>query len=97
MFVSDYIFYILLYMSRGIVVKEVTQVTVVIGHLPGSLARVADALQAADINIEGTCVQEASGQMAPLHLVIDKPLDAKKAIEALGLEPSFEPCLSVQA
>ena len=84
-------------MARGMIVKEVTQITVVIPHVPGSLARITEALRDADVNIEGTCQQEGSDTSMPLRLVIDKPIDAKKAIEALGQTAEFEPCISVQA
>ncbi|MBI5456162.1 ACT domain-containing protein [Candidatus Kaiserbacteria bacterium] len=81
----------------GITVKQVTQLKVVVAHVPGSLARVAEALQKADVNIEGTCHTEGTDETAPFRMIVDKPDEAKKAIESLGEPVTFEQCLSVQS
>lgn len=81
----------------GITVKQVTQLKVVVDHVPGSLARVAEVLAKADVNIEGTCHTEGSDETMPFRMVVDKPDVAKKAIEALGDPVTFEQCLSVQS
>jgi hypothetical protein len=80
----------------GIAVKKVTQLKVIVSHEPGSLARVAEALQNADVNIEGTCHTEGFDDTMPFRMVVDKPDVAKKVIEALGEPVTFEECLSVQ-
>lgn len=75
-------------------VKQVTQLKVILDHVPGSLARVAEALQKADINIEGACHTEGTDETMPFRLIVDKPDEAKKVIEALGEVVTFEQCLA---
>jgi hypothetical protein len=81
----------------GISVRQVTQLKVIVDHVPGSLARVAEALYKADVNIEGTCHTEGSDETMPFRMVVDKPDVAKKTIEALGNPVTFEECLSIQS
>ena len=81
----------------NIEVKAVTQIKVLIGHVPGSLAKIAEALAKADVNIEGTCHTEGTDDTMPLRLVVDKPDVAKKTIEALGDPVTFERCLAIQS
>jgi hypothetical protein len=76
-------------------VKKVTQIKVVLEHVPGTLAKVAEALTRADINIEGTCNMEGSDETMPLRLIVDKPLEAKKVIESLGDAVTMEECISI--
>ncbi|TSC86442.1 MAG: ACT domain-containing protein [Parcubacteria group bacterium Gr01-1014_8] len=83
--------------KRAFEFKVVTQLKVVLDHVPGSLARVAEALQKADINIEGTCNMEGYDETMPLRLVVDKPDAAKKAIEALGEPVTIEQALSFRS
>ncbi len=80
-----------------LIVKQVTQLKVVVDHVPGSLAKVAEALQKADVNIEGTCHTEGTDETMPFRMVVDKPDVAKKTIEALGDPVTFEQCLSIQS
>ena len=83
-------------MAKIMEVKQVTQLKVIVEHAPGSLARIAEALQKADVNIEGMCHTEGTDETMPLRLVADKPDVAKKTIEALGEPVTFEQCLSIQ-
>ncbi len=82
---------------QGIEVKQVTQLKVIVSHTPGALAKIAEALQKADVNIEGGCHTEGSDDTMPFRLIVDKPDVAKKTIEALGDPVTLEQSISVQA
>ncbi len=77
-------------------VKQVPQLNVVLEQVPGTLAKVAEALQKADVNIDGLCNVEGGDDTVPLKLLVDKPEVAKKAIEALGLPVTMEQCIAIQ-
>jgi len=76
--------------------KQVPQLNVVLEQVPGSLAKVAEALQRADVNIDGLCNIEGSDDTVPLKLLVDKPEVAKKTIEALGSPVTIEQCIAIQ-
>jgi hypothetical protein len=76
--------------------KQVPQLNVVLEQVPGSLAKVTEALQRADVNIDGLCNIEGSDDTVPLKLLVDKPEVAKKVIEALGSPVTIEQCIAIQ-
>jgi hypothetical protein len=77
--------------------ETVTQIKVVLSHVPGSLAQVVEALRDANVKIEGMCNMEGYDDTMPLRLIVDKPDGAKKAIEALGEPVTFEQSIEVRS
>ena len=64
-------------------------ISVVIDDLPGSLAQVSETLGNAGINIQGYCSVPFSGK-SYLHILLDDPGNARKALEAIGLQVGQE-------
>lgn len=59
------------------------QVTVAMSNVPGSLAKVGDALRAASVNIEAiSCTEGPSRTM--IHMIVNDPETAKLVLKKLG-------------
>lgn len=68
-------------------VEQVTELCVVLGNAPGSLAKMAGALAAANVNIEGLA-SLSDGPAATMRLcfVTNQVAEAKAALTTLGME-----------
>lgn len=60
-----------------------TQVSASVQNVPGKLATLCEALQNADVNIEGLCCTEV-GESATWHFIVDKHEAAKGALEPVS-------------
>ncbi len=66
-----------------------TDLSVVLENKPGALAKLAEALGKAGVNIEGGCGVTSAGTGA-VHLLVEDASAAKKALEAAGIKVSGE-------
>ncbi|MEK7556648.1 MAG: hypothetical protein AAB538_01595 [Patescibacteria group bacterium] len=80
--------------TAGLKVKVATQINVTLDNVPGELGRIAEALAAAGVNIEGICRTGSKGEVVTEHMVVDKVEAAKKAIGAQGKDISTEEVLA---
>lgn len=63
--------------------KVVLQLSIKLPNTPGALARMSDALRAADVNIEALfCTRES--EETGVHVVVDDPETAKMVLRDLG-------------
>ena len=77
-------------------VQTVTQLSVIVDDVPGSLARVAGALANAGINLEGFCqIAEGSDKIARAHFITSQADDAKQTLSSLGTKYTEEKILSL--
>ena len=60
------------------------QLSIMLTDVPGELARIAEAMQKADVNIEGSSAIKMGG--TGVRFVVDKVDAAKAAVAALGLQ-----------
>jgi hypothetical protein len=63
--------------------------TVVLEHRPGALARLAEATGKAGVNIEGGC-GVTSDDRGVIHLLVEDAAAARRALDEAGLEVSDE-------
>ena len=82
-------------MSSAIVKKE-SQLTFDLDNVPGTLAKVADALKTAGVSIEGICYTESSEKSQTANLVVDKTEVAKTALEAMGMSVTAGDIVSLE-
>lgn len=66
-----------------------TDLTLNLEDRPGGLARVGEALGKAGINIEGICGVTVGGE-AIIHVLVEDPDKAKRALKANGLDVTDE-------
>lgn len=66
-----------------------TDLTLNLEDRPGGLARVGEALGKAGINIEGICGVTVGGQ-GIIHVLVEDPVKAKRALQANGLDVTGE-------
>lgn len=69
-------------MSSDISIIE--QVNLQVPNTPGMLARVSDALKAADINIEAICCMDR-GDESSIHMIVDDTDTAVIALKDMGI------------
>lgn len=63
--------------------KVVLQLSIQLPNTPGALARMSDALRAADVNIEALfCTRES--EVTGVHVVVDDPETAKMVLRDIG-------------
>ena len=74
---------------------KATQLTVSVENRPGTLAHVAQVLGNAKVNILGF-LTGTSGEKGWVELVVDKPYQAKKALDASGLRYTKKAVLRVE-
>jgi hypothetical protein len=63
--------------------------TVVLEDQPGTLAGLGRATGEAGVNVEGMCAVTAGGK-GTIHILVEDPAAARKALEAEGVEVSCE-------
>jgi hypothetical protein len=63
--------------------------TVVLEDQPGTLAGLGRATGEAGVNVEGMCAVTAGGK-GTIHILVEDPAAARKALEAEGVEVSGE-------
>lgn len=61
----------------------VIQLSILLPNIPGSIARARDALTRADVRIKAMTCSEG-GESSWVHLIVDDPEEARKALEPLG-------------
>ncbi len=66
-----------------------TDLTVLLGHQPGTLAAMGRALGGAGVNIDGICGVSSGGQ-GVIHVLVDDAPAARSALEGAGIEVSAE-------
>ncbi len=66
-----------------------TDLTVILEDRPGRLADVGEALGGAGINIDGMCGFPCEGK-GRLHVLVDDPVTARRALASGGLEVTAE-------
>src|SRR5262249_53223020 len=71
---------------------KTTQITVSAESKPGVLARVADTLAKAGVNISAVCAGESAGR-GKIRLVVSDPARAKQALAAAKIRCAEEPAL----
>ncbi len=71
---------------------KTTQITVTAESKPGVLAKVADALAKAGVNIVALCAAESAGR-GKIRLVVSDPARAKEALAAAKIRCGEEPAL----
>lgn len=68
-------------------VQQVNEFCVVLGNQPGALAKLAGALAAADINIEGLAsLSDGPAPTMRLCFVSNKEAETKQALASIGME-----------
>lgn len=82
--------------SKDVEVAEAMQISFVLDNVPGALARVAQALQKANVNIEGLCHTETTDKIVRDHMVVDNINVAKDAIMPLAKSASVEKVISLR-
>ena len=70
------------------------QLTVLVNDVPGSLARMAQALAAQKVNIIAM-MGVGNESLSPIRLLVDNPARAKKALRSAGLQATEEDVLVV--
>jgi hypothetical protein len=86
--------------TRGERVTEVVMavdVTLYLDDLPGELARVANLLGNAGVNIEGYCAVTSGGGRAAIHLLVEDEAATFDALAAAGIEVASEQEVAVVA
>jgi hypothetical protein len=68
------------------------QITAWVESKPGELGRIAEALGKAKVNITAFSGWSAAGE-SPVHLLVNSPAKAKKALEGLGIRCTEEDVL----
>ncbi len=67
-----------------------TDLTIYLDDRPGELARLAEVLGQAGVNIEGFCAVTSGGGQAEIHVLVEDAADALAALAAADLEVGFE-------
>lgn len=67
-----------------------TDLTLYLDDHPGELARIAEVLGRADVNIEGFCAVTSGGGKAEVHVLVEDEAAAFRALEAMGIEIASE-------
>jgi hypothetical protein len=67
-----------------------TDLTIYVDDRPSELARLAEVLGQAGVNIEGFCAVTSGGGQAEIHVLVDDAADALAALAAAELEVGFE-------
>jgi hypothetical protein len=70
------------------------QITAWVESKPGELGRIAEALGKAKVNITAFAGWNLTGE-SPVHLLVNSPAKAKKALEGLGIRCTEEEVLRV--
>jgi hypothetical protein len=70
------------------------QVTAWVESKPGELGRIAEALGKAKVNITAFSAWSIAGE-SPVHLLVNSPARAKKALEGLGIRCTEEEVLRI--
>jgi hypothetical protein len=70
------------------------QITAWVESKPGELGRIAEALGKAKVNITGFSAWSMTGE-SPVHLLVNSPARAKKALEGLGIRCTEEEVLRI--
>jgi hypothetical protein len=70
------------------------QITAYVESKPGELGRIAEALGKAKVNITGFSAWSTTGE-SPVHLLVNSPAKAKKALEGLGIRCTEEEVLRI--
>jgi hypothetical protein len=70
------------------------QVTAWVESKPGELGRIAEALGKAKVNITAFSAWTIAGE-SPVHLLVNSPAKAKKALEVLGIRCTEEEVLRI--
>jgi hypothetical protein len=70
------------------------QITAWVENKPGEIGRIAEALGKAKVNITGFAGWSAIGE-SPIHLLVNSPAKAKKALAGLGIRCTEEEVLCV--
>jgi hypothetical protein len=70
------------------------QITAWVESKPGELGRVAEALGKAKVNITGFSAWSITGE-SPIHLLVNSPAKAKKALEGLGIRCTEEEVMRI--
>jgi hypothetical protein len=70
------------------------QVTAWVESKPGELGRIAEALGKAKVNITAFSAWSMAGE-SPVHLLVNSPAKAKKALEGLGIRCTEEEVLRI--
>jgi hypothetical protein len=70
------------------------QVTAWVESKPGELGRIAEALGKAKVNITAFSAWSIVGE-SPVHLLVNSPTKAKKALEGLGIRCTEEEVLRI--
>lgn len=73
---------------------KVTQLVLNLQSKPGVLAKVADALGKAGVNIEGICAVETTGR-GKIRLLVSDPAKAEAALKAAKIRCGREEAISV--
>jgi hypothetical protein len=77
-------------------VKIVTQFSVALNNVPGSMATVSEALFKARVNIEGVChTVEHSGKTARWYFVVNNLADTRRALKSIGKKASESKILAL--
>lgn len=63
-----------------------TDLTIHLEDRPGELARLAEALASAGVNIEGFCAVTSGGGLAEIHVLVEDAAPAFTALEAGGFQ-----------
>ncbi|HSO95435.1 MAG TPA: amino acid-binding protein [Acidimicrobiia bacterium] len=74
-----------------------TDLTIDVEDEPSELARLAQVLGGAGVNIEGFCAVTSGGGQAEIHVLVEEAADALTALGAAGLEVRFEQEVAVVA
>jgi hypothetical protein len=67
-----------------------TDLTIYVDDRPSELARLAEVLGQAGVNIEGFCAVTSGGGQAEIHVLVEDAADALAALAAADLEVGFE-------
>ncbi len=67
-----------------------TDLTIYVDDRPSELARLAEVLGQAGVNIEGFCAVMSGGGQAEIHVLVDEAAEALAALAAADLEVGFE-------
>ena len=70
------------------------QVTAWVESKPGELGRIGEALGKAKVNVTGFSAWSLTGE-SPVHLLVNSPAKAKKALESLGIRCTEEEVLCI--
>ena len=74
-----------------------TDLTLYLDDQPGELARVADVLGRAGVNIEGCCAVTSGGGKGEVHLLVEDETAAFNALAVAGIEVASEQEVAVVA